>query len=390
MGSMERKTLFFSSLIARGSSAVGGSITLADLRIIQGRLREAMSIYEWGLQLATKPGMPPLRGAADMHVGMSELYLEHNDLDAATQHLLKSKELGELNGLPKKPYRWRVAMARIQAARGDLDGACHLLDEAAPLYVGDFAPNFRPVLALKTRVWIAQGRLSEALGWAREQGLSSEDDLSYLREFEHITLARLRLAQYQQDHSASSLRETSSFLARLLKAAEVGGRVGSAIEILVLQALAQQIRADIPAALLSLERALTLAGGPTGAEGYVRVFLDEGASMRQLLREAAARGIMPRYTGKLLAAFEAEQPQDAADAPRPTPPVSVQPLIEPLSQRELELLRLFKTELSGPEIAQELVVALSTIRTHTKSIYSKLNVNSRRAAVARAVELGLI
>ena len=172
--------------------------------------------------------------------------------------------------------------------------------------------------------------------------------------------------------------------------AAAGDKADIKTQELVLQALANQRRGDIPAALLPLERALTLAGGPTGAEGYVRVFLDEGASMRQLLREAAARGIMPIYTGKLLAAFEPEQRQTAVDAPRPTLPVPIHPLIEPLSQRELELLRLFKTELSGPEIAQELVVALSTIRTHTKSIYSKLNVNSRRAAVARAVELGLI
>ncbi|MEZ4710134.1 MAG: LuxR C-terminal-related transcriptional regulator [Caldilineaceae bacterium] len=365
---------------------IGGSVTLADLRITQGRLREAMQIYERGLQLATGPGMPPLRGAADMHVGLSELYRERNELATATQHLRQSQELGELNGLPKNPYRWRVAMARIQEAQGDLESALDLLDEAEPLYVGDFAPNFRPVSALKARVWLAQGRLGEALGWAREQGLSAVDELSYLREFEHITLARIRLAQYKQEHSASPLRETIDFLARLLKSAEKGGRMGSAIEILLLQALAHQMLDDIPAALLSLERALTLAE----PENYVRVFLDEGTSMRQLLRAAAARGIMHTYTGKLLAAFETEQPQDADDTPRPTITTSTQPLIEPLSQRELELLRLFNTELSGPEIAQELVVALSTIRTHTKSIYSKLDVNSRRAAVKRAVELGLI
>jgi LuxR family maltose regulon positive regulatory protein len=235
-------------------------------------------------------------------------------------------------------------------------------------------------------VWIAQGRLGEALGWARARGLSVEDDLSYLREFEHITLARIRLAQSTRDHADSPLRDTIGFLARLLKAAEEGGRMGSVIEILVLQALANQMRSDIPAALPPLERALTLAE----PEGYVRVFLNEGASMRQLLCEVAARGIMRTYAGKLLAAFETEQAQDAGDARRPTQPAASQPLIEPLSQRELELLRLFKTELSGPEIAQELVVALSTIRTHTKSLYSKLNVNSRRAAVKRAVELGLI
>ncbi|MCB0124258.1 MAG: hypothetical protein KDE58_18510, partial [Caldilineaceae bacterium] len=167
---------------------IGGAITLADLRITQGRLREAMHIYERGLQLATTPGSPPLRGAADMHVGLSELYRERNELATATQHLQQSKDLGELNGLPKNPYRWRVAMARIQEAQGDLDSALAMLNEAEPLYEGDFAPNVRPVAALKTRVWLAQGRVGEALGWAREQGLSIEDDLHYLREFEHITL----------------------------------------------------------------------------------------------------------------------------------------------------------------------------------------------------------
>jgi LuxR family maltose regulon positive regulatory protein len=111
--------------------------------------------------------------------------------------------------------------------------------------------------------------------------------------------------------------------------------------------------------------------------------------MAQLLREAAARRILPGYTGKLLAGFEAERQISAGEAPlRITP--ALQPMIEPLSQRELEILRLFKTELSGPEIARELVIALSTVRTHTKSIFGKLNVNDRRAAVKRAAELGLI
>ena len=191
-------------------------------------------------------------------------------------------------------------------------------------------------------------------------------------------------------------------LERLLKAAEEGGRTGSVIEILVLQALAYHAQGDLPAALVPLQQALTLAE----PEGYVRMFVDEGSPMTQLLLEAASRGIMPDYTGKLLSAFEAEQPGSAGKSPLPTPrlcsrkdPGEVpdpqgkgdgEPLIEPLSQRELEVLRLFKTELSGPEIARELVIALSTVRTHTKSIYSKLNVNNRRAAVKRAAELNLI
>ena len=114
---------------------------------------------------------------------------------AATQQLLRSQELGEAIGLPQNRYRWRVAMARIRQAEGDLDGALDLLNEAERVYVGDFFPNVRPVPALRARAWIAQGRLGEALGWAREQGLSVDDDLSYLREFEHITLARMLLAR---------------------------------------------------------------------------------------------------------------------------------------------------------------------------------------------------
>ena len=206
-------------------------------------------------------------------------------------------------GYPQNRYRWRVAMARIREAQGDLDGALDLLDEAERLYVSDFSPNVRPVAALKTRVWVAQGRLDEALGWAREQGLSAEDELSYLREFEHITLARILLARYKSDHTDSAIREAIGLLERLLKAAQEGGRMGSVIEILVLQALAHQAQGDIPAALVPLQQALTLAE----PEGYVRMFLDEGAPMAQLLREAAAHGIMPGYTGKLLAAFEAAE-----------------------------------------------------------------------------------
>lgn len=367
------------------SDVIGGSVVQADIRIIQGRLHEAMSIYERGLQLATKQGTSVLRGAADMHVGMSDLYCEHNDLDTAEQHLLKSKELGELNGLPKNPYRWRVAMARIQGVQGDLDGALDLLDEAEPLYVGDFAPNVRPIQALKARVWIKQGELEKALAWARTQKLSIDEEPNYLREFEQITFARLLLSQYQSYHIDRLLRDAIGYLEGLLKAAEEGSRMNSVIEILILLALAHQLQEDMPAALSSLERALKLAE----PEGYIRIFVDEGAAMEKLLRKAVTSKSTPDYVAILLLAFEAERKGIGEETSPSAAPVSSS-LIEPLSQRELNILRLFKTELSGPEIAQELVIALSTVRTHTKSIYNKLNVNSRRGAVKKAIELGLI
>ena len=371
------------------SDVIGGSVTLADIRITQGRLREAMSVFERGLQLATTQSGHALRGAADMHVGMSQIYRERNELDTATQHLLKSQELGDLNELPKNPYRWRVATARIREAQGDLDRALDLLDEAEPLYLSDFSPNVRPVQGLKARVWVAQGRLNRALDWARAQGLSAENNVSYLREFEHITFARILLAQYKSDHTDSSIHKAIWLLERLRKAAEEGGRMGSVIEILVGQAIAYQLQDDIPAALAALERALRLAE----PEGYVRMFVDEGAHMARLLREAARHGMLPDYAAKLLFALEVEQQNETSESHPPVPsklsPTS-QPLMEPLSERELDVLRLFKTELSGPEIARQLVIGLSTVRTHTKSIYNKLGVNSRRAAVRRAEELGLI
>ncbi len=219
------------------TDTIGGIIALADIRTAQGRLREAMASFERTLRLANVPGAPTIRGAADMHVGMAELFRERNDLDAARKHLRLSEELGEHIGFPQNPYRWRVAMARIREAEGDLEGALDLLDEAERRYVSDFYPNVRPIAALRARVWIAQGRGQEALGWAREQGLDVSDDLNYLHEFAHITLARALLAEFRSARVDRTLREAMSLLDRLLEAADAGKRTGSVIEILMLQAL---------------------------------------------------------------------------------------------------------------------------------------------------------
>ncbi|MGM0881404.1 MAG: LuxR C-terminal-related transcriptional regulator [Bacillota bacterium] len=357
------------------SDAIGGAIAPADIRIAQGRLRQAMRTYERGLQLATEQGEPALRGTADMYVGMSQLYREHNDLHVATQHLLKSKEQGEHTGFPQNRYRWHVAMARIREAQGDLDGALDLLHEAEHLYVSDFFPNVRPVAALRTRVWVAQGRLDEAHDWAQEHGLSAWDDLCYLREFEHITLARVLLLRYKSDRADRSMLEAMGLLERLLQAAEEGERMGSVIEILVLQALAHHMQGDIPAALVPLERALTLAE----PEGYVRIFVDEGRPIATLLEAALKQGIAMNYVRRLLTAFGKVEDRTLAK----------QVVSEPLSERERDVLRLLRTDLSGPDIARELMVSLNTLRTHTKNIYDKLEVNNRRAAVRRAEELDL-
>jgi LuxR family maltose regulon positive regulatory protein len=266
-------------------------------------------------------------------------------------------------------------MARIHEAEGDLDGALELFGEAERLYVGDFFPYVRPIAALVTRVWLAQGRVGQALGWARERGLCAHDDLSYLREFEHITLARVLLARYQSERPDGSMLEALGLLERLLQAAEEGKRTGSVIEILVLEALAHQVQGDIPATLVPLSRALALAE----PAGYIRIFVDEGPPMVHLLEAAAKHGIAPHYVRHLLTATGPAEDRT---------PVT-QGLLEPMSERELQVLGRLGTAMSGPEIAGELVVSLNTLHTHTKNIYSKLGVNNRRAAIRRAEELEL-
>jgi LuxR family maltose regulon positive regulatory protein len=363
--------------------AISVTYGLADIKIAQGRLREAISTYKRSLHIVAQQGESLVRGTADLYLGLSGLYLEQGDEEAARQHLLRSEELGEQAALPDWPYRFRLAQARIKEIQGDLDGALYLLEEAERFYYRGPVPDVHPIAALKARVWVVQGRLTEALGWVGERGLSPDDDLSYLREFEHITLARLLIAQSKRDHeerSTHSVREAMGLLERLLKAAEEGGRMGSVIAILVLQALAYEAHGDVPSALQFLERALILAE----PEGYVRMFVDEGMPMATLLRETAKHGITPNYVSQLRAVFG-----KAGYLMGNTTPVTPL-LIEPLSERELQVLRLLGTELDGPEIARELMVSLNTMRTHTKNIYNKLGVNSRRAAVRRAQELDLL
>lgn len=358
------------------ADTLGCTIALADIRTAQGRLHAAVGHLEHGLRVATGGGAAVLRGAADMHVGLSGVLREQGELDAARQHLLISEELGERAALPQNRHRWRLAMARIREAEGDLDGALELLDDAERVYTADMFPDVRPVATWRARVRLARGELGEALGWVRARGLSVDDDLSYLREFEHLTLARVLLARSASVGEERFRREATGLLERLLRAAEAGERTGSVIEILVLQARTHLAEGDLRAATAALRPAVALAE----PEGYVRVFADEGPSLVAGLRALEKEGPARAYARRLLAATSAT----AADAP------AHPGLVEPLSDRELDVLRLLGTELNGPDIARRLIVSLNTVRTHTKNIYAKLGVNSRRAAVRRAGELGLL
>jgi LuxR family maltose regulon positive regulatory protein len=365
--SMERLTQMGNHVMV-----VASAFAVADLLVDLGSLSEAERTYQDALQLAAQHGPEAEHITAHHHLGLSMIYRQRGDDTLAAHHLKRASELGLQTTLVDWLYRWHVAQAQLEEAAGDLETALAHLDEAKRVYIQSLVPDLRPIAALKARIHLKQGRPDKARAWTAELGLSLADEVSYLHEFEHLTLARLEIANPL----------VNALLARLLQAAEAQKRRGSALDILLVQALAHEAQGNYPQALAALERALALAE----PEGYVRIFVDEGEAMRLLIEKQSRNRDHPLsgYADKLLAAFT--QP---VAAPKSAIIHQKSDMIEPLSERELEVLRLLRSELSGPEIAQQLIVSLNTFRTHTKNIFNKLGVNNRRAAVQRAEELDL-
>jgi LuxR family maltose regulon positive regulatory protein len=362
--------------------AIATAFAVADIQVAQGQLHAARRTYEQSLQLAAAAGPDAQAITAHHHLGLALLHHEMGDAEGFTRHWQQAAELGRRTTLVDWPHRWHVAQARVKLDAGDLDAALELLDEATRVYVKNPVPDVRPVAALKAQVYLRQGRSTEAQAWARARGLSVTDDLTYLNEFEHLMLARLLIAENQ---SAPAV----TLLDRLLAAAEAGQRAGSALEILIVLALAHQAHGDTPAALAALARALTLAE----PEGYVRTFVNEGEPMRLLIlayrywiekQQPRTAHNLVGYADRLLAAC-ARPPILQSKIQNPKSKIA-----ESLSARELEVLRLIEQGLSNQEIADRLYLALSTVKGHTRLIFDKLSVQRRTEAVARARELGLL
>ncbi|TWD81148.1 LuxR family maltose regulon positive regulatory protein [Kribbella amoyensis] len=354
------------------------TVVLADMWVTAGRPSRARRLHEQALQSATSNGEPYPRATADLHVGLAELDRELGELADAEDHLETARVLRERSSITENRYRWYVVSAQVRAAVGDYASAVRLLDEGEPLYRRGFYPELRPIAATRARFHIVDGSLEAATAWADDRGLTVDDEPDYLHEYEHLTLVRLLLASGRPE-----LSSVLTLLERLHTAAVDAARDGSVLEIRVLQALAHHGSGDLPAALAVLGRALAEAPEP---DSYVRLYLDEGEPMLALLRDAAAVREPDEY-GEVARTY-ARKLLDRVDAPSSVP--TQQPLVDPLSQRELEVLRLLDSELTGPEIARRLYVSVNTLRTHTKRIFTKLDVNTRTAAVRRAREHGLL
>jgi LuxR family maltose regulon positive regulatory protein len=266
-------------------------------------------------------------------------------------------------------------------------------------------PDARPAEAWKARVYLKLGRLSDAQDWAQEHGLTVDDELSYLHEFEHITLARVLLAAYQSNRAEANVRDALGLLDRLLNAAKAEKRTGSLIEILIVQALAQHARGNKLQSLASLKRALTLAE----PEGYLRIFVDEGEVIKLLIEDfrlmisnqsrvqddhlmAYADQLLNAFAGPLVASPSSSSPlENQKHLHLAQVQVSkIENLVDPLSERELEVLRLVAQGLSNDQISKRLFLSVSTVKGHNLRIFNKLQAKSRTEAVARARDLGLL
>lgn len=344
------------------ADGLGMTVVLAGIALARSGPDEARRLYDSALETADAVPGPPLSTTGDLHVGLASVLVEQGELAAAEAHLQRAAELGERASLLENRHRAYVARAALRRARGDLDGAVAQLDRAEALFLPGYYPDVRPIPALRARVRIAQGRLAEAREWAAEHGVGLGEGV-YLDELDQLTLARLRVAE------RTDLDDVLALAERIVAAGKDGGRDGSVADALVVRALAHHARGDLDAAREVLGEALRLAV----PLGWRRLFLDEGAPMVELLRSVD--------DDLAAAVLAADSPEERVVQPASS---------EGLSERELEVLRLLATELTGPEIAQRLYVSLNTLRTHTKHIFTKLDVNTRRAAVRRATERDLL
>jgi LuxR family maltose regulon positive regulatory protein len=348
---------------------LGALTSISDLIRSQGKLHQALEIENEVLKLSTLQGHQNLPTSRWPYLGLGWIHYEWNNLAIAKSHTQKAIDIS---------HQWKDfinlvqsfdLMSKIYIAQGQLDRAHQAISQAENWTRAHALPLESWVKASWIRYWLARGNREAVTQWAHRSELSTLDEITIQKEAEYLAFTRACLA-------IGDFHQALQFSKQLIIFAEKLGRVGSLIETLNLRALVYQAKNDQSQALFSLQRSLKLAE----PEGYVRTFIDEGKAMESLLRLAQTWEISSSYISQLLGVFQ--------ETASPSPP-STQ-LIDPLSDREIEVLHLIVNGLSNREIAEELVVAVSTIKTHVNHIYRKLEVNSRTQAVAKSQQLGLL
>jgi LuxR family maltose regulon positive regulatory protein len=344
---------------------------------MQGRFHQAAATCEEALQLAgaysQQHGQPPAM-VAFVYPRLSAVLYEWNDLEPSERYARRGAELCRRWGQPDGLFLNQYQLAITLRAMGQVAEGYRLVEEMKRGTRGVFPTYEAAAAALEAYFRLAEGNLAAVGQWVLDSGLTADDELTMPAAFVYRVLARALIAQGKPD-------EALRLLARQQRLAEACGFGQALVKALVLEAVARQSRGELHHALAVLERALVLAE----PGGYVRSFLADGPRVVELLRAAAGRGIAVNYVRRLLAAAGVGEEGEPARAGRRT-----QPLIEPLSAREIEVLELLAAGYANKEIADALVISVGTVKNHLKSIYGKVEVDSRTRAVARARELGLI
>jgi LuxR family maltose regulon positive regulatory protein len=348
------ETISISQASGNAMITIAATTCLGQVQESENQLYQAAESYRRVLQLA---GDPPLPAACEAHLGLARISYQWDDLDAAQKHGQQSLQLAQQMETVATPASCGVFLARLRLAEGDAAGAIILLAQAEQFVrQHDFAHWIPEVAAAQVLTLLHHGDLARAADLAEKHQLP-------------LSQARVHLAQGETSTALEILEPVR-------QQAEAKGLVDEWLKVMVLQAIVLRAHGEKDHAMQVLGEALPLAE----PGGFIRIFLDEGPPMAALLNETAQHSTASNYVRQILGAFGGAEVKKTI----------AQPLIEPLTERELEVLRLLGTYLKGPEIAGELMVSLNTMRTHTKNIYNKLGVNNRQAAVRRAQELDLL
>jgi LuxR family maltose regulon positive regulatory protein len=343
------------------------------------QFKEAKDICLQSLSLANENGLSQTELAGSLYANLGMIFCEWNDLNEGIRLINKGIELNKLGREPVSLASCRINLLRGLLYRMDLASALDLLEKLNESTRDYMLPPWitNTISAFNVYIWLINGDLNAALQWVKERKLSIDDKLDNLRELEYFALAHILIAQKQLD-DADRLSQ------RLIENAKAGDRVFVMIEMRLMRASILKAKEDAEAALGELKLALSLAE----PGGLISIFVSKGKPMAELLEEIIAvkkrdqddtkTGFSLSYAKKILSIFKAG------------PPPKIEGLMDPISERELEVLYLIAAGLSNQEIADKLFISLNTVKTHTKNINSKLNVNSRIKAVARAKELGLL
>jgi LuxR family maltose regulon positive regulatory protein len=356
------------------------AITLRAL----GRLKETIEICQSQMLVAKENGLLQTRIVGWLLAVWGETLTELNDLDIGIQRVKKGFQLAEESGdLPI--IGWTLfCLIRVLFSRGDLKEAEEIIQSMEKRSLNLQYPAWisSQLAAWQARINLERNKIEEASKWVNKLSLDPNTGIKPLHEIhffllsEYVVVARILIGTGRLDDAVKLLRH-------LLLAAENGSRISKEIEILALLSLAHQAKEETDRALSELKKALTIAE----SEGFIRTFVDEGPPMAGLLYEALKREIAPKYVQRLLAAFPDTDPREAVST---KPQVNQSGLIEPLSEREIEVLQLLAKGMTNQVIATRLFISLHTVKAHTRNIYSKLGVNNRTQAVDRVRTLGIL